>query len=579
MGKQADIVLRYASKYCCELILLISLLTSFYHTSQNKDNEGLIRSDGVGYYSYLPAVFIYNDFHYTFIDEVHKAHPEIMISTEFLSKTDQGDINKYFIGEAILLTPFFLTAHFLSLLFGLPADGFSLLYQLAVLIAANIFLWIGCHYTRKLLLELSFEASAVAFVLGLTFLGSNLFFYSTVEYSYSHIYSYGIIAAFLFYACLFFRYQLVKHLYLAIFLFAMVILLRPTNGFIALMVPFFAETPKRFVEVIKTITIKSWSMLAVIFGSMIFLQLFIYYLQTGHFMVWSYGTERFYFGDPEFFEVLCGLGKGLFVYAPLTLLSVGGLFSIYKQNKFQLLSIVLFLFMFTYVSASWWCWWYGGSLGQREFIDIYCVVTLLLAFLYRSIRTKIWKRILHGSAMLFISWSLILTYQYRHQIIDCYGMNYNKFWFTFLKTSEDVEGLVYADKLFEKGQPTNIVWIKSQGNNKYLSSDKNPESSICVCRDKARLWETFNMIPREGNKVAIRSDDGSYLTVLADQHNKISHRAQEISPQEEFEQVRINDKEVVFKAVNNKYLQMNQEQLFAGAENIDKAEKFMVLNK
>ncbi len=34
----------------------------------------------------------------------------------------------------------------------------------------------------------------------------------------------------------------------------------------------------------------------------------------------------------------------------------------------------LLLLAYLYVVSSWWCWWYGGSLGQRELIDIYPVM-------------------------------------------------------------------------------------------------------------------------------------------------------------------------------------------------------------
>ena len=579
MSKKPGILLHSVSKYACELILAICLFASFYHNSKNNTNEGIIRSDGVGYYAYLPAIFIYNDYQYTFIDSVQKHHKEITISRDFLSKTDKGDINKYYVGEAMLQTPFFLIAHFLSLLSGLPADGFSLLYQLSVLVAANFFLWTGCRFTRKLLLEYGIPSETIAFILCLTVFGSNLFFYATVEFSYSHIYSYGIVSAFLFYSYSFVKYRRPGHLYLAAFLYAMVLLLRPTNAFVLLLVPFFAGSLKNLAEVIKAISLRSWIISAAIGAFMIFLQLLLYYLQTGHFFIWSYGTERFYFDDPQFFNILCEYRKGLFVYAPLTLLSLGGLIYVFRQNKFQFFVLLVFIFLFTYVAASWWCWWYGGSLGQREFVDIYCIVSLLLAFLYLSIRSKAGRIVYYMSSLLFIYWSLTLTYQYRHQIIDCYNMNSKKFWFTFLKTSPDIEGLVYAHKFFVDGEPTNLVWLKASSSNKYVSSDKNPESSVCVCRDKAMMWETFNLVPLEGNKVAIKADDGTYFSARLNEQNRISHIAPELKEWERFELVWVKEGVAALKACNNKFVLLRGEELFADANSAESAEKFLIIKK
>ena len=54
------------------------------------------------------------------------------------------------LGLALLLLPFFLIAHLLSYFLSYPMDGYSLLYQYAISIAALFYLWLGCKYLMRL---------------------------------------------------------------------------------------------------------------------------------------------------------------------------------------------------------------------------------------------------------------------------------------------------------------------------------------------------------------------------------------------------------------------------------------------
>ena len=58
--------------------------------------------DQAGYYSYLPAFFLYQqDWSFSFFDD------NGMQSKQFLKKVDGKDFNKYPVGISILQTPFF----------------------------------------------------------------------------------------------------------------------------------------------------------------------------------------------------------------------------------------------------------------------------------------------------------------------------------------------------------------------------------------------------------------------------------------------------------------------------------------
>ena len=65
------------------------------------------------------------------------------------------------------------------------------------------------------------------------------------------------------------------------------------------------------------------------------IQSVIYKLSTGYFWVYSYGEEGFNFGSPHFIDILFSYKKGLFLYTPIYLIALLGLYFMYKKNKFE----------------------------------------------------------------------------------------------------------------------------------------------------------------------------------------------------------------------------------------------------
>jgi hypothetical protein len=113
-----------------------------------------INGDGKGYYAYLPATFIYHDQPFNFIQKTEKKYYPESTRCDFRVNVKGKLVNKYFIGTALLWSPFFLLAHLLSHVLDLPLDGYVPLYQYSILIAAVFYLWLGLFYLRKLLVSI-----------------------------------------------------------------------------------------------------------------------------------------------------------------------------------------------------------------------------------------------------------------------------------------------------------------------------------------------------------------------------------------------------------------------------------------
>src|SRR6185436_10253555 len=112
-------------------------------------------------------------------------------------------------------------------------------------------------------------------------------------------------------------------------------------------------------------------MMAVL-GILIFLpQLFYWKHQTGSWFFNSYLNEHFYFNNPHVFYGLFSFRKGWLVYTPIMFFALAGLYTLFKTMKEFFYPVLILFLLYIYVAFSWWCWWYGGSYGQRALIDIY----------------------------------------------------------------------------------------------------------------------------------------------------------------------------------------------------------------
>jgi hypothetical protein len=436
------------------IIILLVILCSYYTVKerwQGQDGKAwsmVIQNDGYGYYVYLPCLFMHHslDYEKTFGD-IRQFHPDYsdnyfigyVFPPNTYDKRGTAYRNKYTIGTAILILPFFLLAYFLSFITGANLNGYGFLFQASVSVAALFYLTIGLLYLRKLLKQYGVSEWGIGLTCIALVLSTNLFYYATIETSISHVYSFGLTAVFLYYAKKSIETLRLKHLAAMASLLATLILVRPTNILSVLMIPFLAGT----FYCTKTFLLKLFMSYKVIIvtligASIISLQLIVWHIETGNWLIWSYGVERFNFNDPHFFDILFSFRKGWFIYTPfMFIMLVSGFISLYNQSVFKFSVMLIYFIAITYVLSSWWYWAYGGSFGSRPFVDYYAAFCLLPAFWHRKL-TGVFRKI---CVILFIAVfstiNLIQTYQYINCIIptDSEKMNAKIFWKMFLETS------------------------------------------------------------------------------------------------------------------------------------------------
>ena len=458
------------------LIVSITVVLFSYH-NRVKDNlwQQTVTSDGRGYYAYLPATFIYHDWDWDFVfQQEHKIYPNNPEYVgDYLNIVDGEKINKYYIGTSILWTPFFLSAFFLSKLLGYPVDGYSLLFLTSIALAAIFYLIMGLYYVRKTLQMYNFSEVVISITILCFGLGTNLFYYTYYEPSMSHVYSFFLISAFCFHAKKIADNFNNKSLIYLIGISALISITRPLNVIIIFTLPFFFESFKLFYLFVKNVFINYKALLLgiIITSIIISTQLITYYLQAGKFWIYAYKGETFNFLNPHFLDILFSYRKGLFIYTPICFVALMGIFILYKKNKFQALSWLLFFIFCTFLLSSWHCWWYGGSYGLRAYIEFYPLFSILFAFLMFG-SGNYGKLILVLMVTILTYINFIQEYQYQNYFLHWEDMNKEKYWNIFLKTDDIYRGVLWEKEYIDTYKDYNGKLVLNSFNN-FETSDNH----------------------------------------------------------------------------------------------------------
>ena len=345
--------------------------------------KGIVKSDAKGYFAYLPATFVQHDLNYTFYDSLERGkYYDANFYFDYRFQTADGrSFNKYFCGSAVAMAPFYLAGHFVAKVGGYDADGYSSPYAISVTVAALFYLFLGLLYLQKTLTLYEISERNKSLVIVAATFGTNLFYYSIVEPGLSHIYSFAFVAMFAYFVKRYFTTREQKYMLFIAATLAMIVLIRPVNGLIIFSIPLLAGS---FVELKNGLAqlVKSYKtlLISIVIGAAILsIQFIIYKLSTGHFFIYSYGTDHFNFLEPHLFDMLFSYKKGLFLYTPIYFIPVLAAFFLWKTRRFESISFVAFFLLITYILSSWWQWYYGGSFSSRVYVDYLPIFMIVLA--------------------------------------------------------------------------------------------------------------------------------------------------------------------------------------------------------
>ena len=417
------------SVYWLSVIGIFYASFSFYPKWKKEGTEATLAWDVCGYYYYLPAYFIYHDlekvnFH-PFLDKKYRYQDEYYASR--LHEPTGNQVMKYTSGMAVMYAPAFFAAHFVAKPLGFEADGFSLPYQFAVSFWSVLVALLGLWYLRKVLLKLNFSDKTTAFTLFLTAFATNYLDYGFITGAMSHNYIFTLYAILLWQIIRFFELLSTPNatsrkgetIFRAIGIgtcIGLAALARPTELPVAMLPILWGVASFRSIGE-RLIFFKSHlSKILLAVGVCLaigFLQFAYWKTMTGHFFYKSYGPEDWMeWSKPHFIDGLFSAKKGWLVYTPVMLFALFGFVPIYQKRRNLFWAIFLFFLTFIYVSFCHNIWWYGGSLGQRQMVQIYPILAIpLAAFLESALQNKIWRIVVLPAFAVCLYLNVWLVYQ------------------------------------------------------------------------------------------------------------------------------------------------------------------------
>ena len=395
----------------------------------------VLQADAKGYYAYLPAVFIYQDLNFSFFDHIEKEkYYRDYLYYDYRAFVNGAYLSKYYMGTSVVQLPFFLGAHLLTKATGGDADGYSKYYLLSVGLAALFSLFIGLLCLNRTLRTFNISALIRVIILFSTVFGTNLFYYASSEAGMSHIHSFAYISLFVYLARRYFISHNSGNVIAMGAVLGLIVLIRPVNGLILLILPFIAGSSNSFMTGLKRI-FKQYGVLLLallIFSFIVSLQLIYYKLATGSFFIYTYIGEGIHLNQPHVFNILFSFKKGLFLYTPIYLLAFSGCFYLWQHSRFMCWNWAMFFLIITYIFSSWSNWWYGGSFSSRVYVEYLPLFMLMLAFGLAHAGKRMFKWMLGVIAVLIVVCQ-IQTFQYRYNQIHWAEMDRQKYFEVFLR--------------------------------------------------------------------------------------------------------------------------------------------------
>jgi hypothetical protein len=345
---------------------------SLFQTLKGDNLKSVIRSDGSGYYAFLPAIFIYQDGTFTKSFQAEKEYLGGNITQHYLYKdVDNNNYDKCFPGIAVLQAPFFGLACVFSWLLNQPITGYSDIFFLFYYLGSLFYAIIGLFLFDKFI-RTSFPLEKTRWLVPLLYISSPLVFYCFNSPSYSHNYSFFLFGLFTFQVVRLKEGVKKRRLFVLGFLLGIIFLIRPTNLLILLMIPFILGDSSAFLNFIKKVLerkIKNTLFFSLGFFMVVSLLFFIWKWETGNWIIWTYNGEGFNFLSPQIFSCLLSYRIGLFLQIPLLVLSFFGVLILFFTNRFQAIFWSIYFIGNFWIFSSWWCWDFESPFGNRPYTE------------------------------------------------------------------------------------------------------------------------------------------------------------------------------------------------------------------
>lgn len=423
------------------LLIVIVMLVSFFgfHRWWEECRGG----DPWGYYAHLPAFFIHHDLDncQKTLDASQEVWPD---ARKTLPLTDIGrPCNKYPIGVAVLLLPFFLIGHSYALINGLPTGGFNAPYALSCQLGVIFYVLWGLYVLFGILRRYFSLSVTILLIIALA-LATNLYYFTTYNNMMAHALLFALYC-FLLQAIHNFEDNPANYRRAAaIGLATGLITLTRLSEVVVVLIPLLwgvyswptLQRRGRFL-------VQHWRALIVasmIMAIVLLPQAAYYKFVSGHWWYYAYTGEYFDFRHPRILDGLISYTNGWLVYTPIMLFALWGIFQLRRFVSPALGPIVVFLPLHIFITYSWWCWNYINGLGSRPMVETYPLMAFPLGAFFSWLSIKRWKLLIPTIlVILFIGLNIFQTIQLYAGILWSENGNKAYYWSIFgsLKASRN----------------------------------------------------------------------------------------------------------------------------------------------
>lgn len=412
------------SLWACFIVCIFLLTYRISYPKLKSETPFIVTNwDALGYYFYLPSIFIYHDItKLKWFPEIDKKYSVSggMIYQAGICKKSGNYVFKYLGGVAIMEIPYFFIGHGIAKFAGYKEDGFSPPYQYAIAFGAIINCILALFLLRKVLLFF-FNDTTTTLSLLFVLLASNFIQYVSVDGAMSHSFIFPLYVLVLYYTIKWHQKPDKISASAIGFIIGLATISRPTEA-IMFLIPLLWNTQTKELAAEKWQLVKQHKedlIYTFSFGFIaVFPQLLYWKIATGSF-VFDVGSS-WDFLTPHI-KVLLGWEKGWFIYTPIAIFFIIGLFFI-KKFPFRK-SVITFCLINIYIIISWRNWRYGASYSCRALVQSYPVFALAFAAFIDQISLKKWRYLFYLLSFYLLFVNLFQLKQYNEGIIHYDEMN------------------------------------------------------------------------------------------------------------------------------------------------------------
>ena len=287
-------------------------------------------------------------------------------------------------------------------------------------------------------------------------LGTNYLNQASVGNLLSHNFLFTLVAALVWFTIKWHEKQKTLYIILIGGLSGMITLIRPNEG-VCLIIPvlwgiYNKESLKEKIRLIRKNKLQI--LVAACCFIIILLPQFYYWKKyAGSFIFYSYPNpgEGLDLLSPHISNFLFSFRKGWFVYTPIIIMPVIGLYFLLKKQKQIFWPIFIYSLVSIYLVSSWTCWWYaGGCYSQRAIISLYVLLAIPFGFLIKRINElKFYKKTtIYLILFFFLILNIFQFWQFNKDILKHDGMT-AKYYFSILgktKVPDNAADMLLVDR-------------------------------------------------------------------------------------------------------------------------------------